>query len=224
MNTVVKIFFILIGIFSGYHAQTVVGAKADFVSRYIWRGIDFGNSFSIQPSLMFGSSGFEAGFWGSYPFTNTANGNEELDFSVSYSINSFSLLITDYYFPNSGIKLGKFKNPGAHTIEAGLSYGGSGLVPISISGFVNIYNDDNNSMYAELTYSTKVKDVNVYFFLGGGNHIYTVSGKFNLTNIGIKTSKEIKITDSFSLPLFCSYVLNPNTEKAYLIFGMGMGI
>ncbi len=60
-------------------AQTSVSGGADFVSRYLWRGLDFGNSFSIQPSLALTSGGFEVGVWGSYPFTNTADGNEEID-------------------------------------------------------------------------------------------------------------------------------------------------
>ncbi len=218
-----KLFAVLIIAIGSVYGQTKISGKTDFVNRYIWRGADFGNSFSVQPTLAFSSGEFEAGFWGSYPFTNTSDGNEELDFSVSYSINSFSLLVTDYYFPNSGLKLGKLKTPGAHTIEAGLSYNGTKNFPLSFSGFVNLYNDEDNSMYLELNYSTNVSDVNIDFFLGGGNHIYTISGKFNLINIGIKASKEIKISDSFSLPVFSSYILNPNTEKDYLVFGIAFG-
>src|SRR5690625_3783970 len=33
---------------------------ADIVSRYVWRGTDFGESVSIQPTLSFSAGGFEA--------------------------------------------------------------------------------------------------------------------------------------------------------------------
>jgi len=204
------------------NAQTSVSSGADFVSRYLWRGLDFGNTFSIQPTLALSSGDFEVGFWGSYPLANTANGSEEMDLYISYSISDVSLVVTDYYFPNSGLKYGKYKNPGAHTIEAGLSYAGSESLPLSLAAFVNVYNDDDNSMYFELGYSTEVSDVVVDFFVGGGNFAYSLTDKFNLTNIGIKASKEIKITENFSLPIFSSYVLNPNTEVGYLVFGVSL--
>ena len=41
---------------------------ADVMSRYIWRGIDFGNSPAIQPSLFLSWRGLNVGAWGSYSF------------------------------------------------------------------------------------------------------------------------------------------------------------
>ena len=39
---------------------------ADMVSRYVWRGADFGESMSVQPALTLGFGGLEVGAWGSY--------------------------------------------------------------------------------------------------------------------------------------------------------------
>jgi hypothetical protein len=39
-------------------------------------------------------------------------------------------------------------------------------------------------------------------------------------NVGIKASKELKISDNFSLPIFGSLVINPNEDIAHLIFGI----
>ncbi len=228
MNIVKKIKYTLVVslfLFLSINAQTSVSTGADFVSRYLWRGLDFGNTFSIQPSLALTAGDFEIGFWGSYPFANTANGSEEMDLYLSYSISDISIVVTDYYFPNSGGKYGNYKEPGAHTIEAGLSYGGSDSFPISLAAFVNVYNDDDNSIYFELGYSTKVSDVGIDLFLGGtpgGDNEFYGTEKFNLINIGVTASKEIKITDDFSLPVFTSYVLNPNTEVGYLFFGFSL--
>lgn len=208
-------------------AQTSVSGGADFVSRYLWRGLDFGNTFSIQPSVALTAGDFEVGFWGSYPFTNTAAGNEEMDLYLGYSLGNFSVLLTDYYFPNSGAKYGNYDDPGGHTLEVGLSYGGSESFPISVTAFMNVYNDDDNSVYFELGYSTEVSDVAVDLFVGGtpgGDGAFYGTENFNLINIGVTASKDVKITEDFSLPVFSSYILNPNTEIAYLVFGVSFGM
>ena len=41
-----------------------VDLGADIMSRYVWRGTDFGNTAAIQPSLSFSSGGFTVGAWG----------------------------------------------------------------------------------------------------------------------------------------------------------------
>lgn len=221
------LFTVFLMISSTLSAQTAVSGSADFVSRYLWRGLDFGNTFSIQPSIALTSGDFEVGFWGSYPFTNTAGGNEEMDLYLGYTLGHFSVLVTDYYFPNSGGKYGNYDDPGAHTLEVGLSYGGSESFPLSVTAFMNVYNDEDNTVYFELGYSTEVSDVAVDLFVGGtpgGDGGYYGTTEFNLINIGVTASKDVKITDDFSLPVFSSYVLNPNTEVAYLVFGVSFGM
>ena len=42
--------------FSSAAGQVSLGA--DVVSRYVWRGVDFGESMSVQPSLSFSAGGF----------------------------------------------------------------------------------------------------------------------------------------------------------------------
>lgn len=208
-------------------AQISVSGGADFVSRYLWRGLDFGNTFNIQPSLALTSGDFEVGFWGSYPFANTAGGNEEMDLYLGYSVGDFSVLVTDYYFPNSGGKYGNYDDPGSHTIEVGLSYGGSESFPISLAAYMNVYNDYDNTVYFELGYSTDVSEVAVDLFVGGtpgGESGYYGTTEFNLINIGVSASKDIKISDDFSLPIFSSYVMNPNMDVGYLLFGFSFGM
>jgi hypothetical protein len=41
-----------------------------------------------------------------------------------------------------------------------------------------------------------------------------------LVNISIGGSKDIKITEDYSLPVFSSFVYNPDAESAFLVFGM----
>ncbi len=105
---------------------------ADVVSRYIWRGIDFGTSVNIQPKLIYSAGGFSAGFWGSYPFAYESIGSDESDIWLSYTLScssgSFTPCLYDYYCPNAGLEFGAFHdhNAGAHTVEFNLLYAGSG--------------------------------------------------------------------------------------------------
>ena len=72
-----------------------------------------------------------------------------------------------------------------------------------------------NDMYFEAMYSFKNFDI----FLGAGDGWHTTTGSFEVINVGISTSKEIKITDSFSLPVFGSIIVNPQAELAYVVAG-----
>jgi hypothetical protein len=48
--------------------------------------------------------------------------------------------------------------------------------------------------------------------------LYETSG-FAVTNVSLKATKAIKITESFSLPIFGQVTANPCSQKAYLVFG-----
>lgn len=71
---------------------------ADIVSRYVWRGYDFGGSPSIQPTFSLSKGAFEAGFWGAYA---TNSDFTETDFYLKANVKSFSFILTDYFVPNS---------------------------------------------------------------------------------------------------------------------------
>jgi len=41
-----------------------------------------------------------------------------------------------------------------------------------------------------------------------------------LINLGFTLSKEIKITESYSLPIFGSLITNPEAENIFMVFGI----
>lgn len=227
INTILVVAFIIS--FNQTSAQEI-NVGADIVSKYVWRGLEINKSPNIQPSLGFSSSGFDAGFWGSYSINNYSaadNYSYEIDAYIGYTFvteaGDFRLLLTDYYFPNAGIKIGNFEGDGigAHTIEIAASYSG----PISILAAYNLHNDTGNNMYFEIGYSTSVGDVGLDLFVGGtpgseDNPVYYGADSFSIINVGVKGSKIIKITDDFELPVFTSFILNPKSEIGYMIFGI----
>ncbi len=91
------------------------------------------------------------------------------------------------------------------------------------------------STYLELNYSFSLKDeTSVDVFTGftptkirktnPSNGYIGESGFYGDTwgfvNIGITASKEIKITDDFSLAIFSSLITNPMAENIFLVFGL----
>jgi hypothetical protein len=212
-----------------------VSLGADFVSRYNWRGIDFGDAPAMQPSVTLSYYGAKLGFWGSYASTF-----DEIDTWLSYTFTqsngiAFTGIVTDYYFPNAGIDFFNFNNydatkddtipdPGAHTVEVGLSVTGPEALPIEVAGFVNIHNDAGNCTYFQLSYPFSIGETSLEVAVGatGGskdNPHYYGSDDFAVINIGLRADKEIAISEQFSLPVFVSFVLNPKAEQTFMVFG-----
>ena len=93
---------ILLSFSAAAQNKLTLSPGADLVSRYIWRGSDFGNSPAIQPVLELDYGGFALGAWGSYT-TNDMN-FQETDLYVSYTFKEVvTLAVTDYFFPNGRI-------------------------------------------------------------------------------------------------------------------------
>ncbi len=59
-------------------------------------------------------------------------------------------------------------------------------------------------------------------FLGAGDGWHSGTGDFGIVNIGVTKSKEIKITDSFSLPISGAVIFNPDSEQLYILAGISL--
>ena len=81
--------------------------------------------------------------------------------------------------------------------------------------------NQNYSSYVELNYPFSVKRVDLTATCGLVPYEaaqYYTSG-FAVTNVALKGTTAIKITDSFSLPIFAQAIWNPRLEDAHLVFG-----
>ena len=224
MKTIKTVVLVLIAIFSinTINAQEEESSSSsfdigvDFASRYVWRGLEFSDSPAIQPYAEYTSGNFTLGAWASYETGGQVVG-QEFDFYAGYSLGAVSLGFTDYVFPVDGLSDGYFQIKN-HVGEATISFDGVEKFSLSILLGVNIYNDDQNSIYTEIGYPFTIGETELSAFVGAGNEIYSVDGEFAVTNFGLSASKEIKITDSFNLGVSASAIFNPDTEDAYLVF------
>jgi len=220
------------------HAQSI-GLGADFVSRYVWRGADFGDSFSVQPSLSVSAGGFEIGSWASYSVSADGALANEHDLWISYTIEtensgSISFGVTDYYFPvtdpvtGEQLKFFDFDGggEGSHLLEPYLSYSAPEAFPITIYAAIMAHNDTDNSLYIEGSIPFDVRGTAMGFAVGmatGPSDLYSVNST-SIINLTLSAEQEIKISDTFSIPISGAYILNPTQERSFLVFGFSLGI
>jgi len=247
---------LIVSVASGFNriqAQSTVSFGADFMSRYLWRGLDLGGpSPSIQPSLTYnfasknGVHSLSVGAWGAYTFSATAN--EEIDLFVSYTLfDMVSLTVTDYFFPglNTGEKNNYFvysPDSTGHVFEGMLSFNGTKKIPVTLLFAMNLYGNDARKMqndsvqgnivmskYLELGFIHTFKFFDFKAFIGATLDNpdtrfaplgYYGNKEAGIINIGIKASKEIPITEKYSLPVQCQLITNPMQQKVYLVFGI----
>lgn len=197
---------------------------ATVASRYIWRGKDFGSSPAIQPGLEFKTGNFAIGAWGS--LTLNDNKFQEQDIYLSYNITEmFTVIVTDYFFPNDDVTNNKYFNykdgETGHIFESTVKFNGVESFPLSVAVNYNFYGADaDNSAYIELTYSSNIGENNFDIFLGAtaGKGIYGDSE--GVVNLGISSYKDIKFSESFTLPVFSRLIFNPQAENIHFVFGL----
>lgn len=195
--------------------ESPISVGADLVSRYVWRGLDFGNAPAVQPTIELALGNFAIGAWGSY--TLNSSSYLEADLYASYSFDfGLSVIATDYYFPAAefgGVTDSSYFDLDAHSFEIGLSQE-IGDFYLSAYYFLNL----NDDFYVEAGYSFE----HFSLFVGGGNQSYTSDTEFKITNFGISTSKEIPFSDSFSLPVSGALVFNPDLQQFNIVFGFSL--
>lgn len=205
------------------NVETTVAA--DVVSQYVWRGQELGEV-SLQPTLGIGYKGFTLTAWGNVGLSVPGD-TKEFDLTASYSAGGFNAGITDYWFNSPNERYFCYKaHKTSHVFEANVGYD-FGL--LSVQWFTNFAGNDGINKDGDRAYSSYL-EVSAPFRFGGcdwaataGVVLFATSfyavGNFAVTNVSLKATKALKITDTFSVPVFAGITANPSTEKAYLIFG-----
>lgn len=202
--------------------------RGDIVSSYIWRGQDLG-SVAVQPTFGVGYKGLSLTAWGSYGLANPDD-TKEFDLILAYTSGGFNIGITDYWFSvglDPDARYFKYDAHGTnHVFEANIGYD-FGFA--SLQWYTNFAGNDGYNKDGKRAYSSYL-EANVPFKLATvdwtatagvvpfSTTSYGTTG-FAVTNLALKATKDIKVTDSFSIPIFAQVVGNPCSQKAYLVLG-----
>ena len=209
--------------------------NADFVNEYIWRGLKCGDV-SVQPTLVVDYKGLSLTAWGSHGLSNKDD-VKELDLTLAYSIGGFNIGITDYWFSEGldpDARYFKYDAHGTnHLFEANIGYDFGSLkgfaIPVVLQWYTNFAGNDGLnksgkrafSSYFEASVPFRLATVDWTATAGVVPYATTTYGTTGLavTNLTLRATKEIRVTDSFSIPIFGQLTGNPCSQKAYLVLG-----
>jgi hypothetical protein len=207
--------------------ETTIGA--DIVSQYIWRGQELGDV-SLQPTLGIAYKGLSLTAWGSVGLSNKDN-TKEFDLTAAYTTGGFHIGVTDYWFNTPNERYFAYSaHETSHVFEANVGYD-FGIA--SLNWYTNFAGNDGVNKDGKRAYSSYF-EANVPFKLAAcewtatigavpyATSFYSDANGFVVTNIGIKATKNIKVNDHFSIPIFAGITANPSTEKTFFIFGVSL--
>ena len=165
---------------------------ADVVSSYVWRGTQFGDGAHIQPWMELGSGAITGGIWGSFPLNGVG-------MALGEDANGDPLF-------NGGNELDLW-------ITGDLGFTSLGGVDLTVGYFTDL-----EALYIEAAFSAGPVDIGVGFGSDGKDAFYA-GGDSGLVNLSFGGSKDIQITEEYALPVFGSFIYNPDSEAAFLVFG-----
>lgn len=213
---------------NGYSQKWTFNAALEFSTKYMWRGIEYGDAPTVFPSLNVSYKNFSAFAMGGYSINGS---HQEVDLGISYSKNGITIGVSDYYYPSSvGEKDQYFKlsnRDTGHFLEGYVTFAPSSL-PCWITFSSYFFGADKNlegkqaySSYLEAGYQFHLKgehDISLFMGANLNKGFYTDYQKgFNIVNIGAKISTFIPF-GTFKLPVSASYIINPYLEKSFVTF------
>lgn len=206
-----------------------VNGKIDLVSDYVWRGAYQNSGFSVQPTLALSYRNLSLSAWGSQSLTKS-DGAQEFDLILNYSIGRFGITLLDYWWNGIAAPYGDYKHD--HHFEASLSYTISERIPLTLSWSTMFAGGDDNqsgnraySTYINASYNIQCSyEVTLTPSIGftPWKGMYNADGA-TVADIALKASKDIKITERLSIPLFVQAIVAPSSDKTYLLGGVSLG-
>ncbi|MBX2927419.1 MAG: hypothetical protein KF852_06240 [Saprospiraceae bacterium] len=199
-------------------------------TKNLWRGIDFGNATpTVQGLVAFKPSDrWDINLLGITSLTGENAGYAStLNLFVNYTLNKLTLTLDNYYFhgdaTNIPTNFWDYKN--AHFLEGRIGYalnkfnftagytlygGGYYSNPVIDSTGATLQN--TRGLYLEVQYRPIEQ---ITLTMGGitAASALNFADKAGITNIGFKYTKNLKITDHFSIPVDFQLVVNPSYQN-----------
>jgi hypothetical protein len=215
------------------NAQGKVSVSPTVTTRHYWRGIMVSNSANYEMDLVYNNNNFTFGAWGGYAFDNTYS---EFDFHMGYKFSDhFNIDVWDLFANRDEESIDDHnyldldRSTTNHLIDASFNFYFTEQFPLSISVATMLYGcdldddgDQNYSTYVEFGYPVTIGGEKVSLFAGLNPFANQVYGDtFGFVNVGATATREVKITDKFSLNTWAKLGINPQAETANLILGIG---
>lgn len=229
------IIIIILGFVSNASAQlheSPFSLGVSLQTKYVWRGMEMQTEDAaptLLPSIGYSHKGLYAFAMGGY----NLNGNyAEVDYGVNYSWNWLTVGVNDYYYPTTNMAADDYFNYNGkstgHWLEGTITIAPDKVpASLTLSNFFagadkNIEGKQAYSTYAELsTWYEFVDDHRISLSCGMALNKSCYNGytrDFGVCNIEAKYTYNLTFGNNRSLPLSCSYILNPVYKKSYVNF------
>ena len=189
--------------------------KGDFVNEYIWRGLKLADV-AVQPTFGVEYKGLSLTAWGSYGLSNKDD-VKEFDLTLAYAISGLNFGVTDYWFSVGQDPEGRYFKYDAHgTNHIFEAFAGYDFGFASVKWYTNFTGNDykENVPFRLATVDWTATAGAVPF-----ESVQYGTNGFAVTNLSLRATKDIRITDTFSVPIFGQVIANPCSQKAYLVLG-----
>lgn len=218
-------------------------AGFDIYSRFIWRGVAFGDQWTLQPTASFTIAGFGLYVWASAsPDQSSLVDYVGLTASYAYtgSFGTIGADLADWIFTQSytddgRVELGApylfdFDNEGngSHWLDFTAYYIGPEAFPLKVQFGAILYNDPDYSLYAGLSYPISVgrgftltPELGMVF--GESRRWYfTDDDPVNVTNCALTLSRSVELGPHVTMPLSIALIVNPESERVHVVLGAGI--
>lgn len=228
-----------------------VHGSATLTNEYIWRGFDQDHGFAVQPSMTMGYKGLSLNVWGSTP-VEASKDKKEIDINLSYAVPGTGLTVTvsDLWWGGKTGRFGYWKGyddggnyaqvDRGHHLEATLAYNFGEKFPLTLSWSTWLAGADARkadsgdraySTYINASYAincpydvTLTPSVGFTPWEGYYSQSATASqDKAWFTDLSLKASKNVKVTNNFEIPVFLQYIVSPATDKTFFVGGFTLG-
>jgi hypothetical protein len=203
----------------------------DMVSKYLWRGFDYGGV-SVLPAFGVAVKGFSFTAFGGAGFDMEQT--KTLGLAAQYKRNGLSAMITDFWYSDAYTPLGKFPSTyfeysahrTTHIYEASLDYDFK-YVAVSwntIFAGYDFYKSNEKraySTYVEVSAPFRVGSIDFKADLGIALWDGFYSNGFNVVNTGVKASKTFYVNEKLAIPVSTQIIVNPYSKQAYILAGVG---
>ena len=201
-------------------------------TKYIWRGMEMQTEEAaptLFPSIGYSYKGLYVYAMGGY---NLNGKYAEVDYGVSYTWNWLTIGVNDYYYPTTNTAEDDYFNykgrSTGHWLEACLTIAPE-KIPASLT-VSNFFAGADKNLNGKQAYSTYAELSTWYDFLNDHRISATCGMAFNkscyngyahnfgVCNIEAKYTYNLTFKNGTTLPLSCSYILNPVFKKSYVNF------
>lgn len=201
-----------------------------FHSRHLWRGMQFGETATAEPSVTIRRGAFSFNVWAA---KTRDDSYAEIDLIPSCKINQFEITVLDYYNPipgedNTFFNLKDGRN--RHSTELALTHHPSAKLPVRMMAATFFFGDKNPnnghayySTYTELGCPVNMAGFQLEPILGLTPHQGYYAGKFAVINTSLQVKRNFIISPALTLPVKFSLVHNPHREKTFVALSAGIG-